>query len=88
MNSSPQRPGETVLELDLRALPPPQPLVQALAAVDTMAPGTVLRILTPLLPLPLLEALTARGLTHRIVPQKGHGACVMVEWTDHGATGD
>ncbi|HSR64967.1 MAG TPA: DUF2249 domain-containing protein [Xanthomonadaceae bacterium] len=48
--------------LDLRALPAPEPLVRALAAADALAPGARLEVLTPMLPLPLLQQLLARGL--------------------------
>lgn len=48
--------------LDLRALPAPEPLLRALAAVDALAPGQALEVLTPLLPRPLLEVLEERGL--------------------------
>lgn len=49
----------TVNRLDLRDLPAPEPLQRALAAVDALQPGQALEVLTPLLPLPLLEALEA-----------------------------
>lgn len=88
MNSTPPRPGAAVPELDLRALPPPEPLLQALAAADALAPGAAVRVLTPLLPLPLLEALTARGLAHRVLPSQGCGACVLIERAADGTAGD
>ena len=54
-----QRP---MLELDLRGLPAPEPMLRALAAADALAPGAVLVVRTPLLPVPLLHALAERGL--------------------------
>lgn len=48
--------------LDLRALPAPEPLVRALAAADALAPGASLDVLTPMLPVPLLQQLMERGL--------------------------
>lgn len=48
--------------LDLRRLPAPEPMARALRAVDALAPGATLTLLTPLMPLPLLHALEARGL--------------------------
>lgn len=54
-----------VIRLDLRSLPAPEPLIQALAAVDTLQPGQALEVLTPLLPGPLLTVLDARGLRWR-----------------------
>ncbi|MEO5829663.1 MAG: DUF2249 domain-containing protein [Rhodanobacter sp.] len=51
-----------VLELDLRGLPSPEPMLRALAAADALQPGQAFQVLTPLLPTPLLEVLRARGL--------------------------
>ena len=48
--------------LDLRALPAPEPLLRALAAADALAAGASLDVLTPMLPLPLLQQLMERGL--------------------------
>lgn len=79
MNASAPLPRDAVPELDLRSLPPPEPLLRALEAADALAPGAALRVLTPLLPLPLLEALSVRGLSHRILPAAGSGACVLIE---------
>lgn len=47
--------------LDLRRLPAPEPMARALQAIDALAPGATLTLLTPLMPLPLLHALDARG---------------------------
>ncbi|MDR7099029.1 uncharacterized protein (DUF2249 family) [Lysobacter niabensis] len=49
-------------ELDLRGLPAPEPMLRALAAVDALAPGAVLVLRTPMLPVPLLHALAERRL--------------------------
>jgi uncharacterized protein (DUF2249 family) len=49
-------------ELGLRYLPPPEPMLRALEAADALQPGQSVCVLTPLLPIPLLDALTARGL--------------------------
>ena len=64
--------------LDLRALPAPEPLLQALAAADALQPGQALEVLTPLLPAPLLEALEARGLHWRSEPCLDHGTWVAI----------
>ena len=48
--------------LNLRELPAPEPLLQALAAADALEAGQQVEVLTPLLPTPLLEGLAARGL--------------------------
>lgn len=47
--------------LDLRRLPAPQPMACALDAVDALAPGATLTLLTPLMPMPLLQMLDTRG---------------------------
>ena len=47
--------------LDLRHLPAPEPLRRALAAVEALPPGASLVVLTPLLPLPLLQLLELQG---------------------------
>jgi hypothetical protein len=65
-------------KLDLRALPAPEPLMQALAAADALQPGQALEVLTPLLPAPLLEALEARGLQWRSEPCADHGTWVAI----------
>ncbi|WP_257389502.1 DUF2249 domain-containing protein [Tahibacter caeni] len=78
-----------VPELDLRGLPAPEPLLQALAAADALAPGGLLRVWTPLLPLPLLQALAERGLRYDVLPTvDGIGACVQIERCTDGAARD
>jgi len=47
--------------LDLRHLPPPEPMERIVAALDELAPGAVLVALTPFRPLPLLPMLEAWG---------------------------
>jgi hypothetical protein len=47
--------------LDLRHLPAPEPMQRALAASERLAAGNSIEMLTPLLPLPLLQVLEARG---------------------------
>ena len=49
------------IELDLRHLPPPQPMLRALDAADALAPGELLTIVAPMLPRPLLMELAQRG---------------------------
>lgn len=64
--------------LDLRALPPPEPFAQALAAIDALAPGGELVLLTPRLPLPLLQLLEARGCEVEARQLPDLTACVRV----------
>lgn len=47
--------------LDLRTLPAPEPLERALAAAGELAPGEEIEVLTPMMPFPLLQLLSARG---------------------------
>lgn len=54
-------PATRPAPLDLRHLPAPEPMQRALAACEGLAPGRVLELLTPLLPMPLLQVLEARG---------------------------
>ena len=51
--------------LDLRGFAAPEPLLRALEAADTLAPGESLELLTPMLPAPLLQALGERGFIAR-----------------------
>ena len=48
--------------LDLRALPAPAAAARALSAAEALPPGATLALLTPVLPLPLLQQLLERGL--------------------------
>ena len=47
--------------LDLRHLAAPEPMVRALEAIDALAPGGALVVLTPMMPLPLLQRLQSMG---------------------------
>ena len=64
--------------LDLRGLPPPEPLTMALAAAENLAPGEAIRIVTERRPVHLLPILTERGF--RIdgwpLPDGGHETVV------------
>jgi hypothetical protein len=73
-------------ELDLRGLPSPEPMQRALAAAEALAPGQSVQVLTPLLPLPLLEVLTARGFATSASLLPGGAARVLIrrEPTAHG----
>lgn len=66
------------IELDLRALPAPQPMERALAAADGLVRGAELVVLTPLMPLPLLELLDGRGFATTATPLPDGGARVVV----------
>lgn len=64
--------------LDLRDLPAPEPFLRALEAADALEPGQALEVLTPLPPVPLLEALDASGLRWRSEPCADRGTWVMI----------
>lgn len=71
--------------LDLRSLQPPEPMQQALAAAERLAPGEVLEVLTPLMPMPLLSALAERGLQAQATTLPEGGAKVVIRNVLHGA---
>lgn len=75
-----QRRGDDapLLELDLRGLPAPEPMIRALAAAETLQPGQALRVLTPLLPTPLIEALQVLGLQVTTTLLAEAGASVLI----------
>ncbi len=52
-------------EIDLRGFDAPEPMQRALALADALPPGGAVCVLTPRLPLPLLDALGGRGLQYR-----------------------
>lgn len=76
----------TANTLDLRQLPAPEPLMQALAAVEALAAGAVLRLLTPIRPLPLLEQLRERRLGYSVADHEG-GGCAVTVWSEDGPAG-
>jgi uncharacterized protein (DUF2249 family) len=69
----------SIVELDLRALPAPEPMLRALAAVDALAAGAQLVLRTPMLPVPLLQALAERGFEARAQVLADGTARVQVE---------
>jgi hypothetical protein len=64
--------------LDLRGFAAPEPLLRALEAADTLAPGESLELLTPFLPTPLLQSLGERGFIARARVLADGSACVHV----------
>jgi uncharacterized protein (DUF2249 family) len=67
--ASPERgtgaePGSTRPVLDLRELPPPEPLQRALEAAVALTPGEGLEVLTRFRPAHLIDQLNARGFAH------------------------
>lgn len=70
--------------LDVRHLPAPEPMQQALAAADRLGPGDVLEVLTPLMPIPLLAALAERGLEAQASCLTGGGARIVIHCIERG----
>ncbi|NLB58185.1 MAG: DUF2249 domain-containing protein [Gammaproteobacteria bacterium] len=56
------------LHLDLRHLPPPEPMERILDAVTALAPGESIEALTPFWPAPLLPILEQQGCAWRREP--------------------
>lgn len=71
-------------ELDLRWLPAPEPMQRALQAADTLQEGQSVQVLTPMLPVPLLEALQARGLETHACELPTGGARVLIRYPRSG----
>jgi uncharacterized protein (DUF2249 family) len=66
-----QRPAaEAVVELDLRGLEPPQPLIRIMEAVTTLPPCGVLEARTDRRPIHLYPELEARGFSGQTEPEK------------------
>lgn len=67
------------IHLDLRALPPPQPMQRILDALAGLAPGRRLEALTPLRPLPLLPMLAAQGFSWQLFDLDDGQARIIIE---------
>ena len=67
-----------MIRLDLRGVPAAEPMQQALHAADALEPGQALEVLTGWPPMPLLQALDARGLRWRTEPLADGGAWVAI----------
>ena len=63
MNRTHTSPPGSAANLDLRDLPPPEPLQRALEAAEALVPGTSVTVLTRFRPAFLLDELAARGLS-------------------------
>jgi uncharacterized protein (DUF2249 family) len=68
----------TVLRLDLRDRPPPEPMERILEVVRVLPPGWHLVALTPMRPLPLLAMLDADGFAWRVADLAQGGAALTV----------
>ncbi|MEN1925889.1 DUF2249 domain-containing protein [Luteimonas sp. MJ293] len=66
------------LHLDLRHLPPPEPMERILDAVTALAPGESIDALTPCWPAPLLPILEAQGCAWRREPAADGHARILI----------
>ena len=64
--------------LDLHALPAPQPLERGLAAAEALPPGGSVVLLTPVVPMPLLQLLEAPRGFRAEARLRSDGARVVV----------
>lgn len=71
--------GSMIVSLDLRQLPPPEPMERILDALNALAPGARLRALTPMRPAPLLPMLEQAGFTFHI-EDAAQGHAVVTIW--------
>lgn len=73
------------IELDLRHLPPPEPLIRILDALASLPVGRRLCAYTPCRPQPLLDTLDARGFAWEVEVAPGGDACVLIRHRDDRA---
>ncbi len=69
----------TELNLDVRGLPPCEPMERILAGSDRLLPGQRLRALVSREPLPLFPLLQQRGFDWRVVAVV-EGRCELLVW--------
>ncbi len=69
----------TEVNLDVRGLPPCEPLEQILAGCHQLVPGQRLRALVSREPLPLFPLLEQRGFAWRVVAL-AEGRCELLVW--------
>jgi uncharacterized protein (DUF2249 family) len=75
-----------VIELDLRRLPAPEPMVRILEALADLGDGQALLARTPCHPRPLLDRLAGMGFRAEVVVEASGEAWVHIVAAD-GATG-
>ena len=71
--------ANTMIELDVRDLEPPEPFQQALAVLAVLKPGETLRMLHHREPFPLYAMLDERGFSHRTA-QLADGSYEILIW--------
>ena len=78
--------GVETIELDLRRLPAPEPMVRILEALAELGDGQALLARTPCHPRPLLDRLAGMGFRAEVVVEASGEAWVHIVAGD-GATG-
>lgn len=68
-SATPPAAAVTEVEIDVRGLEPPEPLMRILQRVETLAAGEILRARTDRKPVHLLPELELRGVRHESVAQ-------------------
>lgn len=71
--------------LDLRHLPPPEPMQRILDALGALPPGACLHALTPHRPGPLLPMLERQGYAWRLDDLDEGGTRIAVCWLEDAA---
>lgn len=74
------------LALDVRGLPPCEPMERILAACDRLQPGQRLRALLSREPLPLFPILAQRGLAWQVL-EVADDRCELLVWLAADAAG-
>lgn len=72
--------------IDVRGLPPCEPMERILAACDDLQPGQRLRALLSREPLPLFPILTQRGLAWQVL-EVADDRCELLVWLAADAAG-
>ena len=65
--------------LDVRGLPPCEPMEQILEAIDTLTPGEKLKALISREPIPLFSILQQRGFAYQVITVQ-EGLCELLIW--------
>jgi uncharacterized protein (DUF2249 family) len=74
-----------VVELDLRCLPPPEPMRRILECLDSLRAGQCLQARTPFWPQPLLDRLRAEGWEFSATIGPGGDTTLRIHARDAGA---
>ena len=70
--------------IDARGLEPPEPFVQTMAALETLAPGQTLLLLLPREPYPLYRALELNGVAWKSA-RNAEGDIEILMWRECAA---